>query len=228
MKIAVLGTGMVGRALAGRLAEVGHDVVVGTRDVEQTLARTDPDAMGTPPFATWQQDHPGVRLVAFPEAGAHAEMIVNATLGSASMAALTATGPEQLAGKVVLDLALPLDFSGGMPPRLTVANSDSLGEQIQRAFPTARVVKSLNTVFKDVMVDPRRVPGAHHLFVAGDDAGAKDTVKSILGQFGWPSERIVDLGGIASARSTEMYMQLYFNLADVLGTFDFNIAVSRA
>ena len=142
MKIAVLGTGMVGRALAGRLAGLEHDVVVGTRDVEQTLARTEPGSMGTPPYAEWQQATPAVRLLPFHEAGAHGELILNATAGAQAMAALEATGAQNLTGKVLLDLAIPLDFSHGMPPQLLVANTDSLGEQIQRAFPDTRAVKT--------------------------------------------------------------------------------------
>lgn len=138
MKIAVLGTGTVGQAIAGRLASLGHDVVIGTRDVDQTLARTEPEAMGHPPYATWQESHPGVELVPFPEAGAYGEFVVNATAG---------TSATNLAGKVILDLALPLDFSQGMPPLLTVANTDSLGEQIQRTFPEARVVKTSTRCF---------------------------------------------------------------------------------
>jgi len=228
MKIAVLGTGMVGRALAGRLAGLGHDVVVGTRDVEQTLARTEPGSMGTPPYADWQQANPAMRLVPFHEAGAHGELVLNATAGAQAMAALEATGASNLTGKVLLDLAIPLDFSQGMPPQLTVANTDSLGEQIQRAFPDTRVVKALNTVFVEVMIDPSRVPCAHTIFVAGDDTGAKEVVKGLLGEFGWPAEWIIDLGTIRAARATEMYMQLYFNLVNVLDTFDFNIAVHRA
>jgi predicted dinucleotide-binding enzyme len=226
MKISVLGTGMVGRALAGRLAGLGHDVVVGTRDVSQTLARTAPDAMGTPLYAEWQQANPHVRLVPFPEAGAHGELVVNATVGASSLAALEATGADNLAGKVVLDLALPLDFSQGMPPSLLYANTDSLGERIQLAFPGARVVKTLSTVFKDVMIEPGRVPGLHHVFVAGDDAGAKDSIKGLLSAFGWPEAAIVDLGGIRAARAVEMYMPLYFTLAGLLGTYDFNIAIT--
>jgi predicted dinucleotide-binding enzyme len=218
---------MVGRALAGRLAGLGHDVVIGTRDVERTLGRTEPDAMGTPPYAEWQHDNPDVRLLPFPAAGARGEVIVNATLGAYAMAALEATGAANLAGKILLDLALPLDFSGGMPPRLTIANTDSLGEQIQRAFPDARVVKTLNTVFKDVMIEPARIPGHHSIFVAGDDASAKETVTGLLGDFGWPEDSVIDLGGIQSARATEMYMQLYFTLAHELDTFEFNIALVR-
>jgi 8-hydroxy-5-deazaflavin:NADPH oxidoreductase len=227
MKIAVLGTGTVGQAIAGRLALLGHDVVIGTRDVDQTLARTEPDAMGHPPYATWQQAHPAVQLVPFPEAGEHGELVVNATSGASSLAALDAAGAANLAGKVILDLALPLDFSQGMPPLLTVANTDSLGEQIQRGFPAARVVKTLNTVLFDVMIDPARIPGRHNIFLAGDDISAKKTVTGLLREFGWPEEAVIDLGGIRAARGTEMYMQLYFTLAGALSTFDFNIAVVR-
>src|SRR5581483_1283831 len=205
MRIAVLGTGMVGRALAARLAELGHDVVIGTRDVEETLARTDHDAMGNPPYAEWQRGHRDVRLVPFAEAGAHGELIVNATAGGASLAALEAVGADELAGKVVVDVANPLDFSRGIPPLLSVANDDSLGEQIQRAFPEARVVKTLNTMNAYVMVDPARVPGEHHVFLAGDDAAAKETVRRLLTELGWNDASIVDLGGIRAARGTEMF-----------------------
>jgi F420-dependent NADP oxidoreductase-like protein len=99
MKIGVLGTGMVGRALAGRPAGLDHDVVIGTRDVEQTLARTDPDAMGNPPYAEWQKGNQAVRLVPFAEAGAHGELIVNATSGAGALAALEAAGASNLSGK---------------------------------------------------------------------------------------------------------------------------------
>ena len=227
MKIAVLGTGMVGRALAGRLAELGNDVVIGTRSPQQTLARTDSDAKGIEPYANWQQDNPDVRLVPFPQAGASAELIVNATDGAVSLAALEAVGAENLAGKVVLDLALPLVYREGALPQLEYAHTDSLGERIQRAFPEARVVKSLSTLGKDLMIDPARLPGEHNLFVSGDDAAAKDLVKALLGDFGWPPDRIIDLGDIRTARSVEMYAQLLFNLFAVFGDFDFNIAVVR-
>ncbi|WP_406020660.1 NAD(P)-binding domain-containing protein [Nocardioides sp. NBC_00850] len=227
MKIAVLGTGMVGRALAGRLSGLGHEVVIGTRDVEATLGRTGTDAMGTPPYAQWQSQHPDVHLVPLDAAGDHGDLVVNATSGVASLEAIDAVGPQRLDGKVLLDLAVPFDFSRGMPPTPTIPNTDSIAERIQRAVPRARVVKSLNTVFCDVMVDPKRVPGAHTLFVSGDDAAAKATVTALLGEFGWSADSVLDLGGIQTARNVEMYMLLYFNLAGVLQTFDFNIAVVR-
>lgn len=228
MKIAVIGTGMVGRALAGRLADVGHDVVVGTRDVKETLARTEPDVFGTPPFSKWLESNSGVRLVTFAEAGAHGELVVNATRGASALDSLAAVGAANLSGKMLLDVAVPLDFSQGMPPLLSVANTDSLGEQIQRAFPDARVVKSLNTVFVGVMIDPARVPGRHNIFVAGEDSNAKKTVQALLTEFGWPTDSILDLGGIKAARGTEMYMALYWMLYANVGTFDFNISVVKA
>jgi hypothetical protein len=141
--------------------------------------------------------------------------------------ALRAAGAEHLDGKVVVDVCNPLAFEDGQP-RLDPVESDSVGEQIQRAFPHARVVKTLNTVNCQVMVDPGRVPGAHHLFVCGEDAGAKEQVTALLGEFGWPAERVLDLGGIQAARATEMYLPLWLAMMRQLGTADFNIEVRRA
>jgi predicted dinucleotide-binding enzyme len=228
MKIAVLGTGMVGRALAGRLAGLGHDVVVGTRDVEQTLARTEADTKGTRSYAEWQQSNTGVQLMTFSEAGTHGEIVINATAGAVSLAALEAVGAANLAGKVLVDLAVPLDYSEARPPQLSFANTDSLGEQIQRVFPDARVVKTLNTMHVQVMIEPARVPGRHNVFLAGEDMSAKTTVKGLLGEFGWPEDTMVDLGGIRAARTTEMYAPLLFSMIGVFGTSDLNIAVVRA
>jgi predicted dinucleotide-binding enzyme len=228
MQIAVLGTGMVGRCLAAALAGAGHDVAVGTRDVAATLARTAPDAMGTPPFAQWAAEHDGIPLTEFAALGTGVEVLVNATAGSGSVAALSAVGGDRVAGRVVVDVANPLDFSHGMPPLLSVANTDSLAEQIQRTFPEARVVKTLNTVNAHVMVDPARVPGQHAMFVAGDDAAAKSVAVGLLGDLGWPAAAVLDLGGLRAARAMEMYLPLWLSLFGALGTADFNIAVTRA
>lgn len=227
MKIAVLGTGMVGQTLAARLAELGHEVVIGTRDPVATVARTASGGMGTPPFAQWQADHPEVGLLSFPEAGSHAELVVNATQGAVCMDALHAVGSENLDGKILLDLALPLDMSQGIPPTLTVANTDSLGEQVQRTFPNTKVVKSLTTVFCEVMVNPGKVPGEHNIFVVGNDDEAKRTVDTILEQFGWPGDSILDLGDITGSRAVEMYSRLFFTLAKKFDSFDFNIKVVK-
>lgn len=160
MKIAVLGTGFAGRTVAAALAKLGHDVLIGTRDPRATLESQEPSAMGTPPFASWHADHGGeVGLATYAEAAATAEIIVNLTNGLGSIEALTAAGAENLAGKILMDVANPLDPSQGFPPSLIPVNTDSLGEQIQRTFPEAKVVKTLNTMNAGLMVDPGRVAG---------------------------------------------------------------------
>ncbi len=204
MKIAVLGTGTVGRALAGRLSGLGHDVTIGTRDPQATVARTEPDGMGNPPYSTWAKAHPEVAVVTFGEAAADAELVVNATNGSGALPALEQAGADRLAGKVILDISNPLDFSQGFPPTLFVKDTDSLGEQIQRAFPQARVVKSLNTLNADLMVDPASLGAESSVFVSGDDAAAKATVTALLESFGHTD--VIDLGDISTARGTEMLL----------------------
>lgn len=228
MRIAVLGTGAVGQAVAAKLAALGHEVAVGTRDPAATLARTEPDALGNPPFGVWREAHPEVGLATPADAAARAELIVNASNGAGSIAFLESAGEQNLSGKVLVDIANPLDVSHGMPPSLLVSNTDSLGEQIQRRFPQARVVKALNTMNCEVMVDPGKVAGDHDVFVCGEDSDAKRQVTGLLQDFGWPPARIVDLGGIASARGTEMYVALWLRLWGALGTGHFNIAVVRA
>lgn len=193
MKIGVLGSGGVGQTIAGKLREVGHEVEIGTRS-EDTYGK----------------------------AAAHGELIFNCTAGTGSLEALRAAGEEELRGKVLVDVANPLDFSKGMPPTLSVSNDDSLGEQIQREFPEARVVKALNTMNAGVMVAP--IAGSN-LFVCGSDAAAKEQVTGILGEFGWPAESVIDLGGIEAARGMEMYLPLWLGLMGALGTAEFNIAV---
>jgi predicted dinucleotide-binding enzyme len=226
MQIAVLGTGTVGRTIAGKLSELGHDVAVGTRDPQATLARSEPDARGTAPYSVWQADHPGVRLASFAEAAGSAELVVNATGGEGSMDALTQAGEANLAGKVLLDVSNPLDFSQGFPPSLLVKDTDSLAEQIQRAFPAVRVVKSLNTMTAALMADPGGVGGGDHsVFVSGDDPEAKRTVTSLLEQLG--HRDVIDLGDLSTARGAEMYVPLWLRMMGALGTPLFNIKVVR-
>ena len=226
MKIAVLGTGMVGRALAGRVAGLGHEVSVGTRDVGATLARTEPDRMGNPPYHAWAQEHPDVRLVSFAEAASGAELVINATSGAESVRALTAAGTENLAGKVLLDIANPLDSSRGFPPTLFVKDTDSLAERIQREFPDAKVVKALNTMTAGLMVDPRRLAeGDHTVFVSADDAVAKKAVIGLLESFGHTD--VIDLGDLSTARGTEMLLPVWLRLMGALNTPYFNFKIVR-
>jgi predicted dinucleotide-binding enzyme len=208
MKIGVLGTGPVGQALAAKLEEIGHAVFVGTRDPVATLARTEPDSFGNPPFKVWREKHPKIEFGTLAQAAAHGELLVNATNGNGSLDALKAAGEKNLAGKILIDIANPLDFSKGMPPSLTVCNTDSLGEQIQRAFSQTKVVKTLNTMNAYLMVGPKQLAdGAHTVFVSGNDAAAKGTATKLLESFGWKD--IVDLGDITTARGTEMMLPIW-------------------
>ena len=217
MRIGVLGTGMVGPAIATKLVSLGHDVRMGSREA------------GNEKAVAWAAEAgEGASEGNFADAASHGELVVNCTAGVASLEALGAAGEDNLAGKVLIDIANPLDFSHGMPPTLAFCNDDSLGERIQAAFPAARVVKALNTMNCQVMVEPTRVPGDHAVFISGDDEDAKREVVGLLGSFGWPRERIVDLGGISAARGTEMYLPLWLSLYGQLKTGDFNIGVIRA
>ena len=225
MKTAILGTGTVGRTIAERLIELGHSVTIGTRDAEAALARTETDAMGNSPFPVWAAENPGVTLAGFADATVGAELIINATNGGASLEVLAQAGVENLDGKVILDISNPLDFSRGMPPTLFVKDTDSLGEQIQRAFPTARVVKSLNTLNADLMVRPGSLPASSTVFVSGNDADAKRTVTELLKDFG--HQDVIDLGDITTARGTEMLLPVWLRLWGALGTPAFNFKIVR-
>ena len=225
MDIAVLGTGMVGQALAGGLARLGHSVTVGTRDPEATLARTEPDGMGNPPFAAWHADHDDIALATYADATQGAELVVLAGNGTAALDMLAAAGADHLAGTVLIDISNPLDFSAGFPPTLFVKDTDSLGEQIQAAFPKTRVVKTLNTLTAPLMVDPGLLGEATTVFVSGDDAAAKATVTELLAGFG--HQDVIDLGGIETARGTEMLLPLWLRTMGALGTGMFNIKVVR-
>ncbi|MEU6092412.1 NAD(P)-binding domain-containing protein [Streptomyces sp. NPDC047085] len=216
MRYAVLGTGEVGRTLAGRLVELGYEVILGSRTKDNPVAQE---------WATATEDRS--RAGTFADAAAAGDVVINAVGGRVALEALRAAGAENLDGKLLVDVCNPLAFEGDQV-RLDPVESDSVGEQIQRAFPHARVVKTLNTVNCQVMVDPGRVPGEHNLFVCGDDTGAKQQVIELLGEFGWPADRVLDLGGIRSARSVEMLLPLWLDLMRHFGHADFNFELRRA
>jgi predicted dinucleotide-binding enzyme len=162
----------------------------------------------------------------FADSAAFGEIVFNCTNGMGSLDALKSAGAAALRGKILVDVANPLDFSKGMPPTLFVGNNDSLGETIQRTFPEAKVVKALNTVNASVMVEPGRVHGDHDLFVAGNDAGAKAQVVRLLKEeFGW--KNVNDIGDITAARAMEAYLHLWLRLYGALQTADFNVHVAR-
>ena len=225
-RFGVLGTGPVGQTIAAKLADLGYAVVVGSRDPAATLARTDPDTFGNPPFKVWRDQHAAVGFGTFAEAAEHGEVVVNATSGRGSLEALRSAGARLLSGKIVIDIANPLDFSHGMPPSLTVCNTDSLGEQIQRAFPDAKVVKTLNTMNAHLMVGPGQLAdGDHTAFVSGDDAAAKAEVRGLLESFGWKD--VIDLGDITTARGTEMMLPIWARVWGATGNPMFSFKVVR-
>jgi predicted dinucleotide-binding enzyme len=212
MKIGVLGTGAAGQTVAAKFVALGHDVMMGAR------AADNPKALG---FG----ERTGGRAGTFADAAAHGEMVFNCTRGDTSLAMLT-TVAEPLRGKILVDAANPLDFSAGFPPHLSVVNTDSLAEQIQRALPDTFVVKSLNTVNAAVMIEPQRVPGQHTVFVSGNDQHAKGRVMDFLRTLGWQS--IIDLGDITSARAAEQLLPLWVRLFTALGNNPiFNVAVMK-
>jgi 8-hydroxy-5-deazaflavin:NADPH oxidoreductase len=230
MKIAIIGTGSVGQTLALKLLEVGHDVMMGTRNVANKLASTDKDSYGNPSFSEWFATNPGIKLGTFAEVASFGEVVINASKGVLSIDALKLAGSENLDGKVLVDIANPLDFSKGMPPCLVpeLSNTHSLGEEIQKIFPEAKVVKTLNTMWCGIMVNPGMIGGGDHVnFICGNDDSAKTVVKTLLNEFGWKNDNIIDLGGISSARGTEALLPLWINLMGVLkkGAFNFKITV---
>ena len=212
MQLGVLGSGMVGQAISARLAELGHKVMIGTRDPHK--------------LSEWSASNQNVEIGSFAETAAHGEMLFNATNGAGSLMALEMAGAEQLSGKILVDISNPLDFSKGFPPSLIVSNTDSLAEQIQRTYLNTKVVKTLNTVTARLMVYPREVAdGDHQIFVSGNDAEAKSQVAELLKSFGWI--HILDLGDITSARAAEMYLPLWVRMYGALNSGMFNLKIVK-
>ncbi len=217
MKIAVFGTGMVGTTIGSKLIALGHEVMLASRSAEGEKGKAWLAAVASDKAS----------LGSYADGARFAELVFNCTQGTGSLEALRSAGADALAGKILIDVANPLDFSKGMPPRLFVFNDDSLGEQIQRELPATKVVKSLNTVNANVMVEPSLVPGVHTMFMSGDDTEAKAKVRTILTEwFGWRD--VIDLGGIATARGTESYLPLWIRLWGSIGSANFNVHVVRA
>jgi 8-hydroxy-5-deazaflavin:NADPH oxidoreductase len=215
MKIAILGTGDVGSHLASSLVGLGHEVKMGSRTAENAKATEWVRATG-----------PKASHGTFADAASFGEIVFNCTAGVVSVEALKMAGAQNLKGKILIDVSNPLDFSRGMPPTLTVCNTDSVGEQIQRAFPDARVVKALNTMRHDIMTNPSLVPGHHDAFICGDDAAAKAEVTRILKEwFGWKS--VIDVGDIAGSRGLEMILPLWLRLSQVYNWAPFNFRIVR-
>jgi predicted dinucleotide-binding enzyme len=214
MKLGVLGTGMVGKAIASRLVELGHEVTMGSRSADGAAVTEWATAHG-------ELAHAGT----FADAAGYGDIVFNCTKGEIALDALQLAGAEALRGRVLVDVSNPLVFSGEGLPTLSVKDTDSLGEQIQRAYPDTHVVKALNTMNCGVMVHPDDISGDHCVFVCGNDASAKASVTALLLEFGWSMEQIVDLGDISAARGTEMFLPLWLRIMRAKGSANFNIAV---
>ncbi len=214
MKYAVLGTGMVGHSLAGKLIALGHEVRMGARSADN------------PKAVAWADEH-GDRAGhgTYADVADWAERVVVAVNGARLLEVADAVGAAPVAGKTVIDVTNPLDMSKGMPPTLIpeLSNTTSAGEELQRALPGARVVKTLNTMNHQLMVEPARLTGAHDVFLCGDDADAKADVLGLLKEFGWPAP--IDLGGLAAARGMEGMMPFWLRLWGVQGNANFNYRI---
>lgn len=210
MKIGIFGTGMVGESIATKLIELGHEVMMGSRDSKNEKAVSWAQKMG-------DKASNGT----FGEAGAFGELLFNCTSGEHSLEALKTVSEEDLKGKILIDVANPIAHDSGMPPTFFVSNTDSLGEQIQKEFPDVKVVKSLNTLSASLMGHPENLPEETDIFVSGNDKGAKETVTKLLTEFGW--KRINDLGDISTARGSEMYLALWLRMWGVLQSPNYNI-----
>ena len=215
MKIAVLGTGNVGDTIGSKLIELNHQVMMGSRIEDNEKAKA------------FVAKHNGKASAGtFKDAAAFGEIIFNCTAGVASLEALKLAEEKNLNGKILIDIANPLDFSKGMPPSLSIVNTNSLAEEIQKTFPQVKVVKALNTTWCGLMVNPAMINGADHsTFISGNDADAKSKVKEILKSFGWLEKNILDLGDITKARGTEMYLPLWLSIYGATNNGAFNIKI---
>lgn len=218
MKIAVFGTGDVGQAIGTKLVSLGHEVMLGSRTATNEKAKAWVEKTGAK-----------ASTGTYADAAKFAELVFNCTLGSGTIEALKMAGAGALDGKIVVDISNPLDFSRGMPPSLFLSNTDSLGEAVQREFPKARVVKTLNTMWNGIMVNPRMLSESHVNYVCGNDDAAKAEVKKLLGTFGWKDEELLDLGDITAARATESVLPIWLRVygATKSGAFNFKLVAAK-
>lgn len=211
MKVGIFGTGMVGRLLAEKFVADGNEVMIGTRNVEDTMAKSQPDIIGTPPYKEWQVKNTKVKLGTFADTAKFGEIIFISTFGDVAINAIDMAGKESFDGKIVVDTTNPLDLSNGIPPGFAGAVGNSLGEQIQRHLPKAKVVKAFNTLSMHIVVNPQREEGDPVLLIAGNDEGTKRSVGEIAKSWGWKD--IVDLGDISESFFMESFALLWIRYA---------------
>jgi 8-hydroxy-5-deazaflavin:NADPH oxidoreductase len=214
MRVGLLGSGDVGRALAVAFAEQGHSVTIGTSSPDKAELVAWRGAVGR-----------GVEFASFAQTAERAELAVLCCRGDVAEKVLDLAGPDHLAGKVLIDTTNPLDLSKGFPPGIFVGLTDSLGERVQRKAPKARVVKCFNIVANSLMGHPDRHGSQPDMMIAGNDPSAKAEVVGVLRSFGWSGA--IDLGGIESARWLEALVPLWVRVGQAIGTFDFGFKVVR-
>ncbi len=220
MKIAILGTGNVGQTYASKFIELGHEVMMGTRNPDDTLKKEK--------FLEWHTTNPKVQLATFTDTVAFGEIIVNALQGAANIDVVKSISSSLFDTKILLDVSNPLDFSKGFPPTLIegLTNTNSLGEEIQKKLPNAKVVKTLSTMWCGIMVNPKMIAnGDHNAFIAGNDLEAKTKIKELMVSFGWTVNNILDLGDITKARGVEMYLPLWLSIFGATNNGAFNIKI---
>jgi 8-hydroxy-5-deazaflavin:NADPH oxidoreductase len=216
MKIAVLGTGSVGATIGSKLIELGHEVKMGSRTATNEKA------------VEWANKNGAAASAGtFANAAAFGQLVFNCTKGMATLDILAMCGEDNLNGKILVDVSNPLDASQGGLPTLAVCNTDSLGEQIQKTYPQVKVVKSLNTMWCGIMVNPRMLPQTHQVYISGNDPEAKTTVKNLLNSFGWMDEEILDLGDISTSRGPEMILPLWLRIYSATQNGAFNLKIVR-
>lgn len=218
MKIAILGTGGVGQAFATRLEGLGHQVCLGTREVAATQTK----------LTDYLKTNSKVQVMTFSDAAKFGELVINVSKGANALEVIQSAGAANLKGKVLIDITNPLDFSNGMPPSLipALSNTNSLGEEIQKRLPETKVVKTLNTMWNGLMLNPTMLGDGDHInYICGNDAEAKASVKKLLNTFGWKDSSLLDLGDITAARATEATLPIWLRVygAKQSGAFNFRI-----
>lgn len=211
MKVGIFGTGMVGRTLAEKFIASGNEVMIGTRNIEDTMAKRQPDIIGTPPYKEWQVKNTNVKLGNFADTAKFGEIIFISTFGDVAIKAIDMAGKENFDGKIVIDTTNPLDLSNGVPPGFAAAVGNSLGEQIQKHLPKAKIVKAFNTLSMHIGVSPQREEGDPVFLIAGNDESTKKYVEEIAKSWGWKD--IVDLGNISESFYMESFALLWIRYA---------------
>jgi len=230
MKVVILGTGNVGQTLAEKLISLDHEVMMGTRDVAVTLERKGSGNSGDLSFGEWHSNNKKVQLMTFQDVVREGELIINALHGAAVIPVIQSCNLSDFDNKLIMDIANPLDFSKGFPPSLLpgMNNTNSLGEEIQKLLPNSKVVKTLNTMWCGIMVNPEMINnGAHQNYICGNDKEAKEKVTDLLASFGWNKDYILDLGDITNARGSESTLLIWTRIYGIMGSGAFNMKIVK-